>query len=1238
MGKKKTGRSIPTVEDVLSGRERLDAVELMRLIHRVNPTNDGLPTAEAALRYREKASLQSLLVRHHGQSLVVASTGEGVVSIRHAHFDVDGCHAVVGEFDEDARSLVQWHLDTGPSAQTPSAPAAPTRRPNPGDAGTDLSTQGRRALEEYDYDEARSCFEAAWRAAGPSAAEDALRDLLELLVDHLADYEAALSLPVPAAVRDDSTRLLLGRAAVRLGRADHAEMHLRGIASSTAADTLAELAELHLAAGDSTAAKRAVDRIAEAIPRHTAHADLERRTATLASAGRRSGEREAELAFQAGDEDRAEELCRALVAEHGSSAVARRILAELEGRRARRHAEALREEALRAQAEGDDEGALRRFVRARELAPGDEAIRTLAHEAAERCAAQRRAEDRRRAERALQGDDARAGLLAWAALCTADRTLVAVPSPRREWLEHALGRRQPADAVDAVLALEQALARPDPRAAARLIAPHRNALEGVSAVTKLDAAAAQEEQRVATARGIAALEATEAALARWEAAPDDRPRPDQLQEVEAQLREAARAPLPADARARLEAVRLWADRITRVVELDQQARHLSAQGRDVEAREALDEALRLLPAPGRAARRAALEAGICEAWALRWDPPDDVDLVDADFRGGSDANGDQLSEDLSRAYFLTVHGSWAFVREVAVPSGTVTRALRLKFPADHEYPSLRLHGSTMTLAARLFVVDVDLDSGAITRHVDVAALFGEQARHDEAVLPDPRHLVLTARPGTPGTQTHFIDLAKRRVERTTADLDFAYLLVTEEGTRVALANFGDEILVVDPRGRPAPGRIICPCNVSDVQPSPRGDGLLLVECDDDEGVTLFEIDEAGGPRGDLPLPEAYELYEAASARADELTALILMGDGERELVVVEATGPGPSVVWRTEVPRDTTLLRTSSRSHVTALVQGADGPVFIPIDRTLPTGLPGQAELFELPMLYVLLMRCDTPGGERGEACHEGRPQSTPAMLEEEIDGHIDAGRVSEALDCAAARPVGAGMYWARSMRQRIADRWPQHPEVAMRVAQDALEACRGVEAPELLTSVDLETVHVDMRRHFLHLRGLGKFQCGDQLGARSDWTDAKTWSGACNIDALVASLGPEGQSPGTRTAPRPECGAVLHFGDLCAILAEADRLRDAGDLEGARAALHRRAIWHVREEQTAGRLAAVHMDLHAATGRYAFATALACARLVHVDDALERERNLPVANRWDADRIRDVRRRAHEWLFAPPS
>ena len=1302
MGKRR-GRGQPTVEGALSGHQRLDAVALMRLIHQVNPTGEALPPDEEARRYRQKASLQSALVRQHSGSLVIEPAREGVVSIRHSLLDLDACHAVVDELDEDARSLVRWRLDAGNDESAPVGRASgPVARDT---SDGDPSTRGRRALEEYDYEEARSCFEAAWRAAAPGAeATECARQLLELLVDHLADYEAALALPVAAQGQDEAVRLLLARAAVRTGRPGEAERNLRGLDPSSAADTLAELAELHLAAGDAAAATRAVDRLGDAVPRHSSHADLERRAQALAGAARRNAEQAAEAALAAGQEDTAEQLCRAVVSEQGPSEVTRRILAELSERRARREALELRAQAVQAEAAGDAEKALRLLLRARSLAPGDAELAALVLAAERRHDAERRAAERRRAAEALAAD-LRAGLLAWASLDAEDRARVELDAELRRWGEHVLARLAPKDAVEALLALRAARASADARRAARLVAPHGDALRGLPALASIEEAAAREEACLATERSLAALAAAERALDAAEggrglthedgsgegvrrqrsvAAPSHsqpagtteppaapaprsttpsptqragdatppaasaprttapsptraaaptlpaRPLPDLLQAAASHLQDVARETLAPDDAARLDAALARQARASRVLELEQQARQLVSEGRSVEARDALDEAQWLSPSPERAARRAAIADAIQAEWRIRWYPADEADVVDEDFQSYGTDMGGGVSEDLRHAVVLTMRGGWAFVRLVAVDTGRVEHALRVRMPGEHVLPLIHQSGSTLTLVDSGFLVDVDLGRREIVRHVDLTRLLSEGARFDEACLVDHRHVFVTPGVGERSGTVRVLDLERRRVRRELRGFGVAFPVVSPAGVRVALTRYTDTILVVDSRGRPSPGRIPCPGPVVEILPCPGGDGLLVVT-EGVDGLDVFAIDDAGAVVGGPVYLGGDETFDTAPSHDEGIAAFVVEDEEERELVVVDATGGRLSVVSRTPMPAAMRLLSPPSRRCILAVTSGEQGPMFSPVGRHGLVRAPRPPARFELPMLDREVPDCAWSSPERRELT-DATERSSAEDVVANLDAAVEDGDVERALDLLGAASRTQHFAVAMAQQSRVEERFGEHPEVATTRAERAISAGRFAEALALLAPHGPESLRPGARRHFLHVRGLALFHDGDPEAARSDWIAARAHKGACDLDELLEALGPEGTVGEIRGA----AGGRLHLGHLRALVARADALREAGDLEGARAALHRPEVWLLQEEQTQARLAEVHMDLHAATGRYAFTTALACAQVVGTTKSFLKSRHAPVDRPYDADRLRAVLDRAEAWLADP--
>jgi len=237
-------RRLPEPREVLAGRARASIEVLFALVHEVNPTDLHLDPEEEALRYAEKSALQSLLIARHGDALSVEEVSEDLVSLRHRHGMADACHAVVSTLDDAARRwvrgrLVEAGLDEPEAIEPVETSSIPAVRPP--------LARGRAALDEWDYDGARACFEEALRTR-PS--EEAAFALLDLLVNHLGLDRAALEHPLPARVSSTRVRKLRALAAARLGERDQVRRLLTELPRSDTGEVLVALARQALRTGD----------------------------------------------------------------------------------------------------------------------------------------------------------------------------------------------------------------------------------------------------------------------------------------------------------------------------------------------------------------------------------------------------------------------------------------------------------------------------------------------------------------------------------------------------------------------------------------------------------------------------------------------------------------------------------------------------------------------------------------------------------------------------------------------------------------------------------------------------------------------------------------------------------------------------------------------------------------------------------------------------------------------------
>jgi len=216
--KKKKKGHYAEPEDILAGRTAITPLELVRLIHRINPTDRKLSADKTSEQYRLKASLQSLLIKKYSDSLVIEQPDPGqprLIGIKLKHFSEDACHTLLHELESEARSWVQEQIDKGLASSTGNASKKPTNDETakpagdlPGtvtapaehdrDAGrqrkdrnpNELLNLGHKALEKYDYEKAEEYYSRAFRAAPDN--QETVIVLFEFLLDHLAAYEKVL--------------------------------------------------------------------------------------------------------------------------------------------------------------------------------------------------------------------------------------------------------------------------------------------------------------------------------------------------------------------------------------------------------------------------------------------------------------------------------------------------------------------------------------------------------------------------------------------------------------------------------------------------------------------------------------------------------------------------------------------------------------------------------------------------------------------------------------------------------------------------------------------------------------------------------------------------------------------------------------------------------------------------------------------------------------------------------------
>lgn len=297
MGKhgRKKRRTLPDAEAVLTGKVRASIEELFHLIHDVNPTGWQLTSEEETRRYGVKSALQSFLIEHHADHLVVEPTPNDprLVTLRHHHNRRDACHAKLDALTPEARSWIRWQLDVAAQVEEPNtrfqavdrtSPPEDSEEPAPAppdtlDART-LLERGMREWEAYEFLEAAQSFTHAIeqaRTEGDTVLEErAARKGLELHVDILMDDEGALALAgklTEGLAHFDALAPFLALALARTGRADEATARLASVQDDERRTAIVAALALHaISRSDLDSARRHLESVP---PERSGHPEVQ---------------------------------------------------------------------------------------------------------------------------------------------------------------------------------------------------------------------------------------------------------------------------------------------------------------------------------------------------------------------------------------------------------------------------------------------------------------------------------------------------------------------------------------------------------------------------------------------------------------------------------------------------------------------------------------------------------------------------------------------------------------------------------------------------------------------------------------------------------------------------------------------------------------------------------------------------------------------------------------------------
>ncbi|MDI1443909.1 hypothetical protein [Polyangium sp. 6x1] len=1003
MAKDKKKRAVSLdPEDVITGRVRPEARELVALIRDVNPTGLGLDRRETTRRYALKSRLQSVLVTHFRDAIEIRPEPDepGVVLLHHRPSGLDACHAVVAELDDDARSFVQRAIDTAsPVPPTPEAPrkAAPRQGDGRAPRGADeprgvrdvpeLLRAADAALAEYDYELARAHLEEALARSGGDV--EAASALLSLLVATLGADKEALDLGEtlpPETLAEVHVRLLLALAAARLEDRDRA-LRLLPAANTKApparvAEVFVALARAALAAGNLA---EAADDLARARALDVTHPELVGLAAALAKARattRGPAEAEASRLFAEGDLQGAEGRARELLAHHPESEVARRILRAIEEQRKRDEARRKLEDACDALDRGEPQQAVALLEAAKGLGLPE-------HEAApaERRIAEKLAEARAREDEAHAAAIARTigtgalaeGLAAYAALPAAGRGKVKerAESKLLAWVDVIAPPGESAKvkpAVAAIVALHRAaeIAERAPETAMDLVDAHEKVLHGFGPAEdvrkRAQVAITEERRRVATAR----VEAARRAMVEGDVA--------QANKI---LGEVQRKDLPEDEASLFDGFRAEVqrklERQALAVSLDQLRREGDAL-RALAVCEELAARLEGEEAARFAAVRGEIRAEVRRAFSVQVEAFEGEGVTAGPLAILHDARvlprwkwetmlvrtRDEREEVV--LIVPTTRGPWVFVRVIDVATSALRARVLLRTPRPLEVVTFALRGHRLILAGRHGgVLEIDTDDWT------VLAWCPNILRNDGAVVP-------TLEEGI------FEDtLPELRIEEGTVSPEGRYLWLRIRSSR----DLSNVIRVFDLQDlrlvREIPEHGFPRVHIQGVEGLSAPRVVVVVEADNEKDIGRTTFYTPRGTPSGAPIPRALlSLTVAPCPDGESVVGVVGTDDGPKEpegalwgFVQVGAEGAGPFQLFDgvTGLYEGTAVGSASAGMWFVLFDMQREGPLLF----GLRHGQAGPSIVYRVrvPRSSILLA---TPGADRAAllVVHEGRPTIVP--------------------------------------------------------------------------------------------------------------------------------------------------------------------------------------------------------------------------------------------------------------------
>lgn len=1271
---------------MLAERVPATARDLVRMIHRINPTKEGAGPKEASERYRLKAGLQSLLIRRFGEGLIVEQQDVNqpqLIGIRLRNFDEDACHVMIHELDEEARSWVQRQIDErqfdrfrdspgfrgwpkgDPSATSPEAGPVEEKL-----SVSELLQLGRKALEEFDYERSKALYRRSLERSG-GGLEPAIA-LLEILIEHLAAYEEALALSEffsPSTLKDKGVRIQLAIAYARLNRIESALATIQRIVEPEAAEVY-YLAVKHFIAQQGE--KQALDQMAPLKACGSTEflletGELEREIQALQDKRLEPLEEEMLRSWQEGAVEEASGLAQRLLSLMPENKAARRILRELEKKVRQEkigHLLHLAEEAKARQDFGREADFLSQVLAMGENTPR---LKRLLAEAQRQALLQQEMAEIDAVVASWSDGERKEALLSYAGLKTSQRERIRerIQDLHFAWMEQVLdtpGTVKPFKLSQAVLALKQCTdalhSGADPQQVITQLRIHGKILQSIPQAQNILVQAETRLRTLEEKKRKRLLDEAEAFLA----AKDLHMAGERI----AQLKGMGRGKTDRD---RFETIKRLFFQSQKIQTLRKRYEESIGRGEEVTCRRLADRLARLLEG-GPAKRWANKVTEHTEAIRTQWC------LSTADLSGlpgnygsigiglYSDEGSCLLLPGGRQILIASSHDRWVFLRAFDLNERRFHRGYLLRAPRPLGFARATLDGDTVwvyDLNGQVF--QVGLDPFDILFWQDLGTLVAGEGEYEEALLCPQSRLLWLKKGGTTEKWDDFFEIVNidrgrniRRIRSTgypirihaggkyrtvLQDLSYRSVRICSDNGRV-LDTFAFETkgnshhAAVHPNGTDFVFLPFDDTGTLDpvMDPEKRGDLMLVLEVKPDP------------ERKHKPIKISHSDAEALHGIATSLDHGIVYthffnGSEEypgRQLAAWKLSEHGFEMIFRVPVPDNVMMAGDESTRQVAAVAFSDTGLEAHLLNERPPefsADLDDPYDEMRIPPFEAPWI-CSSPTGMINAA-------SMSFMLQLRNDDLNGQRRMIREMKKSGSADELAGMVSAldrvlrideaRTLKRWMGEKYPDHYRVRIELADEASDNSDWPRVIDVLEGLPRDGLDDGSARHLCHLLGIGYFIRGEMEKALGAWKDGLAYEdGRCELEPYIDYAETALLSPESRRNRKAESPVAR----MLSIFEQVDRHLAHGQWHEAITAVESAYSLTNTDLMILARLAEAYLQVDCTPGEMS-----SVCKVLALAHFLDRFKNSykqdpvlpPCIEKWPESRVEEVARKAEHWL-----